>query len=103
VWRTCSLALSALLLLASCRDQAQDKQNFNVMWDNVRQDSDIETLKRQVADLQKQDGFQDNELTALAQGQDELSNRVSMNGKIANDNTNLAERRWDYIQQKLPH
>jgi hypothetical protein len=100
VWRTFSLFA---LLLGGCRDEAERRQNFNTAWDNVRQDSDIESLKRQVADLQKQDEFQDNELTALAQSEDELSNTVSRNGKIQNDNTNLAERRWDYIQQRLPH
>jgi hypothetical protein len=99
VWRTCSLAF---LVLTSCRDQAQDRQNFNVMWNNARRDSDIETLKRQVADLQKQDAFQDNELVALAQSQAETSNTVVENAKIANANGKLADDRWNYIRQRLP-
>ncbi len=85
------------LLLIGCSDQPARKQAFEAEWANVRQDSEIQSLKVQIADLQKQDDFQDNEMSALAESQDALQRQAANSTRIANANSNLSDERWRWV------
>lgn len=91
--------VSLALLLCSCGRQSDEA--LNAQWSDAAQNATVAQLQMQVADLQKQDDFQDNELVALVQDNGNLHKQVDANANIANANDKIHTARWDAVKGRL--
>lgn len=95
------VSAALLLLIGGCDDRQVQSDTLNLQWNAVAQSADIDQLKRQVAGLQRQDAFEDNEIVALAKANDALQKQVNDNANIATANDKIDDARWNVMRQRL--